>query len=284
MNYMIKTHKLFNTKVLMGLAMALTLSLFSCDELELPEAGSIPDLTPPSAAFGAVVSPENHLQINFANLSTSATDYVWEFGDGNTATSKDASNVYPDVGQYTVTLTATDKLGVESTTSQIVVVTEPSAILPVILESGFEDNSLPDGTGDGRDSWRNDMGGVIQITSSPVYEGEQAAKFPSAGDRVGYQALTVSPNTDYIVTYYYTMKESGDGNMTVAIIAGGITDLEDAEANTLVKEVGTDQTDDSAYVKVDLFFNTGDNTTIAILMTNEGVESRVDDVSIALAD
>jgi hypothetical protein len=37
-------------------------------------------------------------------------------------------------------------------------------------------------------------------------------------------------------------------------------------------------------VKVDLYFNTGDNTTISILMTNIGVESRVDDVSIALVD
>lgn len=284
MNYMININKLLNTKVLMSLAVAMTMSLFSCDELELPEAGSIPDLTPPQANFGAVTSPDNHLQINFANLSTSATDYVWEFGDGNTATSKDASNVYDAIGEYTVTLTATDKLGVESVSSQIVVVTEPAAIIPVILEAGFEDNSLPDGTGDGRDSWRNDMGGVIQITSSPVYEGEQAAKFPSAGDRVGYQALTVSPNTEYVVTYYYTMKESGDGNMTVAILGGGITDLDQAEAATLVKEVGTDQTDDGVYTKVDLYFNTGDNTTIAILMTNEGVESRVDDVSIALAE
>ena len=96
--------------------------------------------------------------------------------------------------------------------------------------------------------------------------------------------MTVSANTDYVVTYYYTMKEDGDGSMTVAILGGGITDLDQAEAATLVKKVGTDQTDSGAYVKVDLFFNTGDNTTIAILMTNEGVESRVDEVSIALSE
>jgi len=281
---MINLNKLINTKVLMVVAVAMTFSMFSCSDFELPEAGSIPDLTPPSAKFGAVVSPDNNLTINFANLSTSSTDYMWDFGDGNTATSKDASNTYPDIGQYTVTLIASDKLGATSTASQIVVVEEQTAILPVVQEPGFEDGTLPDGSGDGRDSWRNDLGGVIQITSSPVYSGEQAAKFPSAGDRVGYQALTVSANTDYVVTYYYTMKEDGDGSMTVAILGGGITDLDQAEAATLVKKVGTDQTDDSAYVKVDLFFNTGDNTTIAILMTNEGVESRVDEVSIALSE
>ena len=281
---MINLNKLINAKVLMVVAVAMTFSMFSCSDFELPEAGSIPDLTPPSAKFGAVVSPDNNLTINFANLSTSSTDYMWDFGDGNTATSKDASNTYKDIGQYTVTLIASDKLGATSTASQIVVVEEQTAILPVVQEPGFEDGTLPDGSGDGRDSWRNDLGGVIQITSSPVYSGEQAAKFPSAGDRVGYQALTVSANTDYVVTYYYTMKEDGDGSMTVAILGGGITDLDQAEAATLVKKVGTDQTDDSAYVKVDLFFNTGDNTTIAILMTNEGVESRVDEVSIALSE
>ncbi len=284
MNYMINIKNLIDTKVWMVLAVAATFSLSSCSDFELPEAGSIPDLTPPSAAFGATVSPENNLQINFANLSSSATDYVWEFGDGNTSTDKDASNTYPDVGQYTVTLTASDKLGATSTTSQIVVVEEQKAIVPIILESGFEDGTLPDGSGDGRDSWRNDMGGVIQITSSPVYQGEQAAKFPSAGDRVGYQALTVSANTDYVVTYYYTMKESGEGSMNVAILSGGITDLDQAEAATIVKEEGKDQADADTYTKVDLRFNTGDTTTIAILMTNVGVESRVDEVSIALAE
>ena len=58
---------------------------------------------------------------------------------------------------------------------------------PIILEAGFEDDTLPEGGGDGRDSWRNsDLGGVIQITGSPVTFGDQGAKLPvPAGDRVG---------------------------------------------------------------------------------------------------
>jgi len=274
-----------NTMLLMVTALIMTFTLNSCDySYDLPEAGSRPDETPPSAAFGYSVSPDNYLTIKFNNGSSSATDYQWNFGDGNSSTDKEPTNTYPDVGEYQVTLISSDKLGVESSITNTVMVLEPAAILPVVQEGGFEDGTLPDGSGDGRDSWRNDMGGVIQITSSPTNSGEQAAKFPSAGDRVAYQELTVSPDTDYIITYYYTMKESGDGSMTVAILGGGITDLDDAEAATIIKEVGTDQTDDGAYVKVDLFFNTGDNTTIAILMTNIGVESRVDDVSIKLAD
>ena len=274
-----------NTMLLMVTALIMTFTLNSCDySYDLPEAGSIPDETPPSAGFGYSVSPEDYLTIKFNNGSSSATDYQWNFGDGNSSTDKEPTNTYPEIGEYQVTLIASDKLGVESTVTNTVLVVEPAAILPVVQEAGFEDGTLPDGSGDGRDSWRTDMGGVIQITSSPTQAGEQAAKFPSAGDRVGYQELTVSPNTDYIITYYYTMKESGDGSMTVAILSGGITDLDDADAATIIKEVGTDQTDANAYVKVDLYFNTEDTTTIAILMTNIGVESRVDSFSIALAE
>jgi len=81
----------------------------------------------------------------------------------------------------------------------------------MIAEGGFEDNSLADGTGDGRDSWRNNLGGVIQITSGPVVSGSQAAKLPSGGDRVGYQLVSVAANTNYTLTYNYTMKTSPEG-------------------------------------------------------------------------
>lgn len=281
-----KNKKLFNPVFLfkgliLGL-MSLTI-LVGCEDDSLPEAGSIPDLTPPTAGFAAAQDDDDFLTFYFANLSNSATDYFWDFGDGNTSMDKDATNTFPDEGQYTVTLTASDKLGVESVFSEIVVVEEPPAppvIIPEILEASFEDNSLPDGTGDGRDSWRNDFGGVIQITSSPVYQGEQAAKFPSEGDRVAYQQIEVTPNTDYTLVYYYTMKEDGAGNVTVTVLNGPIADLSEVADKTLVANAGTDQTDADTYVRVALPFNTGNTGTIALLITNEGVESRVDAMSI----
>ena len=259
----------------------------SCDfEYDLPEEGSIADLTPPSADFSAKVSPTDNFTINFTNLSGSSTDYTWNFGDGNSATGKDVSNTYTDLGMYSVTLTASDKLGAVSTITKEVEVVEKTVILPEILEPSFEDNSLPDGTGDGRDSWRNDFGGVIQITSSPVLDGSQAAKFPSAGDRVAYQELIVSPDADYVLKYSYTMKTSGTGNMTVRVVAGGSLeeDLSNVEEQTLASHVGTNQDSSSTYVEVEIPFSTGDNTVVGILMTNEGVESRVDLVSIAVAE
>ncbi|MEM1325000.1 MAG: PKD domain-containing protein [Bacteroidota bacterium] len=252
----------------------------ACEQYELPEAGSIPDATPPAAEFAVAVSEADNFTINFTNNSISATDYEWNFGDGNTSTAKNPSNTYAAVGTYTVTLTASDKLGQTNTTTQEVAVEEATVFIPVIREAGFEDNSLDDGSGDGRDSWRNEMGGVIQITSSPVFDGSQAAKMPSAGDRVGFQMLTVASNTDYVVTFYYTMKTDPEGSLTVAILDSESTDLANVPDAIIESVTLTDQTDANAYVEVRLPFNSGNNTEVGIFFHNEGVECRLDNFDI----
>lgn len=261
--------------------------LTSCEEEVYPEAGSIADKTPPSAAFSATQGEglnDEWKTYSFSNQSSSATDFSWDFGDGNSSTDFEPSNTYSGEGTFTVSLTASDKLGVTSKYSESFTIVEPeapSAVVPPILEASFEDNSLPDGTGDGRDSWRLSGAGVIQITSSPVYEGSQAAKFPSAGDRAAYQALEVTPNSDYTLSYYYTMKTSGTGNITVWILPGEVTEFSQIDTSQAIASfVGTDQTSANDYVSVDLPFNTGANDKVAILITNEGVESRLDAMTI----
>ena len=153
----------------------------------------------------------------------------------------------------------------------------------MVGEGGFEDNTLADGSGDGRDSWRNSLGGVIQITSSPVNSGTQAAKMPSAGDRVGMQEIEVTPNTNYRVSFFYTMKTDGDGSITVSILDGSastLTDLSQTAGATISSITVNDQTDANAYVMESIEFNSGANATISILFTNQGVECRLDDISI----
>ena len=265
--------------VLMVFATAIALTIMSCDnEVDLPEAGSLEDVTPPEANFTAVQGEgEDFATYSFPNLSTSATTYLWDFGDGNTSTELDGQNTYPGEGTFTVTLTASDNLGAVDTTSQTIVIEEPEipdAIIPTILEASFEDNSLPDGSGDGRESWRNSsLGGVIQInTSSSVPDGGQAAKLPSDGSRIGYQELEVTPNTDYSISYTYRMEGAG-GNCTVAILAGGgFTDTAAANAAELTSFTGTDE----SYTPVSLLFNSGANTTISIFFYNTNVEARID--------
>ena len=68
--------------------------------------------------------------------------------------------------------------------------------------------------------------------------------------------------------------------MTVTILNGPIADLSEVADKTIVANVGTDQTDANEYVRVSLPFNTGNTGTIALLLTNEGVESRVDAMMI----
>jgi PKD repeat protein len=270
---------IFNLKMLSLVALAGF--MFSCEDNVLPETNSIEDLTPPTAMFSATESNGDWQTYDFSNQSISSTTYAWTFGDGNASTSKEPSNTYAAEGVYTVSLTSSDANGLTSTFSsevEVVMPIVPVILLPAILEPGFDNGN------DSRDAWRNgDLGGVIQITSSPTESGPKAAKFPSAGDRIAYQELEVSPNEDYILEYWYTMKTSGTGHMTVSVLGGdGFTDISTTAAATLATFEGTDQTSSNDYVKVELPFNSGNNTKVSLFMFNAGVESRVDTFSLRL--
>jgi len=280
--------------------LAVIVLFISCDpslsayEFDLPEAGSIADATPPVANFSATQSAVDYRVYNFANLSVSATTYEWDFGDGKTISTVDAENTFPGEGTYTVSLKATDKLGVEDTFTQTFEVVEPeapAAIVPVIKEDSFEDNSpgsedCGSGNMDGRDCWRISGGTIFGITSSPVKSGPQGAKFDAGSDRVAYQALTVTPNTDYIVTMYYTIKTSPSGSaMRLAILGNAISEASEAEAAIIASIIGDNQNDANEYIPLVLTFNSGPTDTIAIWIDSNNIaESRVDDVSIILAE
>lgn len=252
----------------------------ACNELEYPEAGSIADKTPPKAAFGYVASDTSYQEIAFTNFSISSTDYSWDLGNGQTSTEKNPSLRYED-GRYLVSLTSSDKLGVTSTTTDSVFIIKPVGKLqPTIQNPGFDiegDNSY-------KDFWTNrDLSAnynEMQITSSPVESGEKAAKLPSAGDRIGYQDFTVEENTDYIVNFYYTMKTSPVGSLTVDILDSHVTDPAALANRTIATGVYTDQTDADIYTKAQLEFNSGASTRVAIYFHNEGVECRTDTWSI----
>lgn len=258
---------------------ALLFTTVSCvEEVQLPEAGSIADLTPPSAAFTYAASEADHLTIEFSNQSKSATEYTWDFGDGTNSTDANPSKTFSAIGDYNVSLTARDALGISNTTTSEVNVVEPVVeFTPVILNPSFDE----EGSDSYRDGWRNSaLGGVIQITSSPVRSSPKAAKFPSAGDRIAYQLITVLPNTDYRLSFYYTMKTSPAGSLTVAILGGAVNDPNDVAGATIASGTFNDQSSASTYVGESVSFNSGDNTEIAIFVSNVGVESRLDDFTI----
>ncbi len=267
----------------------ITFTFSNCEkafEFELPESNSKPDTILPTANFSYASTLEDFKTIKFTNLSVEATTYKWDFGGGNTSTEQDPKFTF-DAGEgtYPVTLTASDGRG-ESHTNTIEVMVVEGPFQPIILEPGFEDNTLPDGSGDGRDSWRNnDVGGVIQITGSPVTYGDQGAKLPSDQTRIGYQEITVEPNTNYDLRFWYTMLDnSADPFVTVSIIgvtqSGPIDSREAAADGTIASVTVNDISDPAAYVEQQLSFNSGDNNTVAIYFFNGPVEARLDNFSI----
>jgi gliding motility-associated-like protein len=81
--------------------------------------------------------PEPNTVNHFTNLSTGATKYLWDFGDGTTGTNKDELHIYDKDGTYTVCLTATNEYGCRDTTCKSV----RGIVIPLVdVPSGFSPN------------------------------------------------------------------------------------------------------------------------------------------------
>jgi len=277
--------KILNSSLNKALIIFLTtIIMVGCEE-DIPGAGSIEDETPPTAGFS--YAPDvSFNQIQFTNESVSATDYIWSYGDGETSTEFEEVHEYAGEGTYTVTLTASDKLDASNSVSMdVVVVDNVPPFVPVIEAAGFndgDDNALT------KDFWRNgDLGGVIQISSSSSFVGGFSSKYPSDNSRIAYQEIVVEADTDYTLSYDYSIEGQGDG-ISVTVMVLGVTDnggTLDDEAQisgaTLASHVGENGTGKSNFTSVDIPFNSGTNTTIAIYVENAGSEvAYVDEFTI----
>ncbi|MBC6401432.1 MAG: DUF5011 domain-containing protein, partial [Ekhidna sp.] len=106
-------------------------SLFSCnndDDESLPDA--------PVAVFDASV---NGAAVTLTNSSTGTIDsYAWDFGDGTTSTQKSPGpKSYTKTGEYTITLTVTNKGGSDKASKKVnVTVAVADTEAPVITLNG----------------------------------------------------------------------------------------------------------------------------------------------------
>ncbi|AUP78680.1 PspA/IM30 family protein [Flavivirga eckloniae] len=208
---------------------------------------------------------------------------------------------FPGPGEYKVGLTVTDNLGKSDFTEKTITVNQaiPTIPIPEIAEPGFEDNSLFDGTGDGRDSWRapsnsawSPLGGgttVIQINTKSeegiLPEGTQAAKFPSDGARVAYQEISVTPGAEYVLTYFTAFEKNSSGEMKVSILTPNTSSYAEAqlEENIIASRTDTNAGRvDDVFKKHAITFEAGENETVIIFATNSGVESRLDSFDITV--
>lgn len=262
--------------VLSVLAIIFVVSCEDAFDFDLPDTGSIPDLTLPEANFSYTPNPLNFKIIKFTNESNESTNYVWDFGEGviceedangvivcgteSTTTDKDVSFVRFDAGEgdYPVTLTALDANNASGTNTIMVEVRDVFVpITPIVDNGDMEVGFTP--------SWKIDAftGGTTTTvnTSSDgapfFYDGTEAPgktggmKFAAGTSnpanpgsrRYAYQALTVSPTTadrtvKYTVEYQYAIKVAATpgSNITVQILDGHFDDGADALASTPLAE------------------------------------------------
>jgi PKD repeat protein len=245
MNNILKYKKISSTSVLMVSVFVLSIFMTSC-EFDLPEADSIPDATPPSADFGYSQDAEEYLLYIFSNLSTSATDYSWNFGDGSAASTEfEPVHIFPEADTdttetgttYMVTLTVSDKLNAISTYTSEVTVLKPAvppSIVPTILNGDFsagaddwrlnnwsvdnENNIYPFNTSsdgspynyDGTDSGSSKTPGAKYTSGTSVKNLTDPASIENKSTRYAYQKIKVSPNTQYMLEYQYAIKTDKD--------------------------------------------------------------------------
>lgn len=298
-----------------ALVLVLIAFVSSCDptmdslSYDLPDANSKVDLTPPAASFSAAET-EDFLTWTFSNTSSSATDYSWDYGDGNSSTGIDGENSYPDEGTYTITLTATDKLGAISTYSKDIEVVEPpipAAINPEVINGDFTDGGgswkWPAFTGGTKDAFNSssdgsnlnydgsDNGG--KTPGAKWTNGTSSGIYRSSSSRFAGQNLTVSPGREYILEYEYAIKNDNDSNSGAKIVGeildGHFTDGADAlaisDAGPIVRNEGTNLLGKGNFTLVRQQFTANDSGLISIFIWAETQQdSYVDNVKVYPAD
>lgn len=295
-------------KANLALILAIALITFSCEFIDdLPEANSIADETPPTALFsfsnGALI--EDFTQVSFANQSSDATMYSWDFGDGNTSSEFDPINVYAGEGTFTVTLVSSDALGQTSTFSQIIELIEPEAPAvpdPILVNADF--NKLPKNNGNSSDcacsGWDNDDIGEQGESSSGNGGSDNVVKFDNNEPDHVYQEFAVTPNASYkieIVTSFKNLENNVppmDSSLELRVLAGSgynagytpiyyatatefpnsgygytsVAQVEDSANNLLIQPIinpGNDDYNTQIYV-----FDSGANDSVALFIRGLG--------------
>jgi len=87
----------------------------------------------PTPGFTNNVNGQN---VDFTNTSINANTYSWDFGDNSTSGAASPNHTYASDGTYTVTLSATNDCGTETTTQVVVISTQPVAAFSAGATSG----------------------------------------------------------------------------------------------------------------------------------------------------
>ena len=139
-------------------------------------------LGPPSASLSASeTKTKPGSSIQFTDESTGDVDsWSWDFGDGNTSTEENPSHAYSKRGNYTVSLTVSNRAGSDTDTLPIIVLEPPSANFSVSETKAARYSSIQftdESTGD-IDSWSWDFGdGNTSTEQNPSYMYEDGGTY-----------------------------------------------------------------------------------------------------------
>jgi PKD repeat protein len=89
----------------------------------------------PDAEFEGIVTLGTTL-LELTNNTLGATNFAWDFGDGNTSTASAPSHTYTADGTYQVTLIASNACGADTVAQSFTVVTPPVAAIDLEMSSG----------------------------------------------------------------------------------------------------------------------------------------------------
>lgn len=126
---------------------------------------------PPVPAFVANITETCTGEIQFTDQSTNAPDsWVWEFGDGGTATIQNPTYSYTENGVYSVTLTSGNEFGDNSyTRTDYIVVNMPDAPTAQGDSICTEETATITATGSGDINWYNEIDDITPISTGNSY-------------------------------------------------------------------------------------------------------------------
>jgi PGF-CTERM protein len=203
------------------------------------------DPVPPVADFEAdVLSGNLPLAVNFTDLSTGATEWAWDFGDGTTSDAQSPSHTYLDPGTFTVNLTASNIFGNDTASKPdyiTVTVGPPVANFTADPTSGtfpldvqFTDTSI----GFNITEWAWDFGDNETSTDqNPLHTFAAVGVYTvslTVTNEIGNDTVT---NVDYITvtegpTLNIVETAAADGNFTTLVTALELTGLNETLSGT----------------------------------------------------
>ncbi len=134
----------------------LTVSTANCTESTTQQITIDP--SPTISGLADITSGCSALDVQFSSVSTDATTFLWEFGDGATSGQENPTHTYHNVGSndttFTAIVTASSLIGC-STVDSIPITVEPGAL------ASFLDNSIPPGCSPYDATFENTSQGAI---------------------------------------------------------------------------------------------------------------------------